>query len=525
MREQAPSWIYETVDHFRRELFPEYSFRQGDIYLDDLPKKSCLGNTLRTEGADLIIDRRTFARNHFKFMPHICHEFAHEAVGRYAEHGSHGPAWQGLMRSIGLEPIKEGSIGDNYTQEIVRDGLFWQSYFRLPDFTGAVKAIEATERQKSIIIEEEFHHACTYHLEPRAPFSVNEVISAWNASEKWAIFVDSSGSMLEPVSTPSGVKARIRVAREFLCGIWHEFPGARLFQFPQNSISPLWHPRHVTGVGNGTCFRNIFYEAASIGARKIFIISDGGLTHADHPDLQPGQHIESEVDVMAGRAHAIEKGVELISTHYIGHPTAPSEAFYRRFLESLRYGRGSSTIGQQPKDLAAAMDIARRSQEAPAAQHVTTATPRDRPDFTVEVRDGAEAARYRTEVNKHTANLTDVVGNAAHRLSIADDRLMSRAAFGDLLAGTDHASAQVFAQQQAQFAADQRSNEAGSAHLRAGFGLASDDVRKIFTGAAQKHAASVVNVRDTSAPVQIGGFDIDLSAFSRILTVRNGDKS
>jgi hypothetical protein len=162
---------------------------------------------------------------------------------------------------------------------------------------------------------------------------------------------------------------------------------------------------------------------------------------------------------------------------------------------------------------------ARRAPSVPASRQAPTATARARPDYTPEIRASAEAVQARTAVNEHVAKLTDVVSGIAHQLSVVEDRMTILDTERQLLAGVDKMAAQVFAQQQAQLAADQQNNAAGSAQLRAGLeqigGQIKGAIQQIFTGVAQQHVASIANTRDTSAPVQIGSFNIDPSVFSR----------
>jgi hypothetical protein len=160
---------------------------------------------------------------------------------------------------------------------------------------------------------------------------------------------------------------------------------------------------------------------------------------------------------------------------------------------------------------------ARRAPSAPVSR--TTATPRARPNYEPEVRASMEAVQSRTAVNKHIADLGEIVGNVAHQLSVLEDRFAILDTERKLLATADKLAAQVFAQQQAQLTADQQNNEAGSAQLRAGLqqvgGQIGNAMQQIFTGIAQQHAASIAAARDTSAPVQIGNFSIDPGVFER----------
>ena len=352
MKERAPLWIRESCDHFRRELFSAYTFPRFDVFLDDLSKKIEIGDKTVISGAggmwrtpadrsqprELILDRIFFTIEHLKSMSAICHELAHGALDVDEQHG---PKWQALMMSVGLTPVR---IGEGWNEEVVRDGLFWQSYYRLPDVQQAVKYLDNKE-------------------------------SAWRRGEA-----------------------------------------------PSRGRDPS--------------------------------------NKAAAPQTQNG-------------------------APYMPDRSTP----------------------------------ARRAPSAPAGSQATTVMPRDRPDFTVEVRDGAEAVQARALVNEHVAKLTDIVGNIAHQLSIVEDRMAIRDTRDQLLAGADKMAAQVLAQQQAQLTADQQNNAAGSAQLRAGLeqigGQIKGAIEQIFTGVAQQHAAQIANARDTSAPVQIGSFNINPSVFAQ----------
>ena len=319
---------------------------------------------------------------------------------------------------------------------------------------------------------------------------------------KWLIAMDGSGSMFREAGI--GKKTKYDIARAAVKEWWPAH-GARLLLF-NGIITEMQSPNYLPDISelcsDSSTMISLICPVLDLAAKikpDIFIILSDGIEYED------------EFAIFASRA----RSSCIIKAHCIledGHQVfLDGNDLMQRLCRD-----GGFTVGSRQEDVVAALGD--NASTEPAPNFHTISSPRQRPGYEREISAAAEHAANTTAINTHFADLGDIIGGLAHRVSVAEDRATARGARDDLMAGADLVASQVFGQQFAQLGADMQYQADASAAFRAelqtaGAGLGRD-VADLFAGIVgdqtQRRATSV----DTSAPVQIGGFDIDMSVFT-----------